>query len=169
MTKEQVVGLAVRLYAVFLLIYGIRTVPGLVRLSEVGQFPLQAWLYIGIYIFLFLVCAVLLWYFPVTIARKILPLDDRKPEEKPVTASDIELIAYSILGLWVLSRAVPDMIYWIMTISALPSEVHTIDVSQRWYAAIVSTGFEMAIGIWFLFGAKGLRGLLRRLKYAGSD
>lgn len=168
MTKEQIVGLAVRLFAIFLFVYGIRSVPSIVRLSDFYVFPIQAWLFIGIYILIFISFSILLWFFPITVARKLLPLEDKKVEEKPATASDVELVAYSILGLWVLSRAVPDMFYWIVAISARPPEFHTFTISHKWYAAIVSTIIELVIGFWFLFGAKGLRGLIRKLRYAGS-
>ena len=81
MTKEQIVALVIRLFSVFLLIYGIRSVAYVVPLNDIQEMPVFAWLWVGLFLLLFISIVLLFWKFPLLIARKILPSDEIKDGE----------------------------------------------------------------------------------------
>ena len=168
MTKEQIVALAVKLFAVFLFIYSFRMVSFIVPINYIEDISASAWVIAGSLVVIFICIVLLLWFFPLLIARKLMPSDEIKEGEAIASIKDLDVIAFSILGLWLLATAVPDMIYWILTWSVILSkELGDAMVTDQVISTIV-TGFELIMGFWLLLGAKGLRGLLRRMRYAGS-
>jgi hypothetical protein len=116
-----------------------------------------------------ILAAILLWFFPLTVAGKLIP--DTKPEELPIALSgtEIETVAFSILGLWILATAIPDIFHW-ATFGYLvkASGVGRAQLTPENIGNIVGTVVELVIGFWLLFGSKGIAGLIRRYRYAGS-
>ena len=168
MTKEQIVALGIKLFAVFLLIYGIRSVAYLLPLSYFNDMSGWSWVMIGVFSFAFCCIALVLWFFPLIISRKLLPADDVKEGETIASIKDIDVIAFSIVGLLVLATAVPDIFYWILMWSVLLSGSLMEGVPANYMINTVVTVFELIIGFWLLLGARGLRGFIRRLRYAGT-
>jgi len=169
MTKEQVFGLAVKLFAIYLLVSGLRSITGVIQIADHASGFAGIWWVAGSYLFVFVCIALLLWFFPVTVARKLLPKDDRKPEEKDISLKDIDIIAYSILGVWLLATTIPDVIYWILVMYTLEHKGLIHYMSHARVANVVATTIQFIIGVWLLLGAKGLRGLIRKLRYAGAS
>lgn len=109
-----------------------------------------------------------MWFFPLTVATKLIP--NVKPEESAAFgAGGIEVVAFSIMGLWVLTTAIRDIFFWITfayrvkNVGLGISELSPEDVGN-----IVATVVELVIGFWLLFGSKGLLGIIRRVRYAGN-
>ena len=71
-----------------------------------------------------------------------------------------------ILGLWVLSTAVPDIFYW-STFVYLAKGIE-FSLTPEHIGNIVVTVIEIIIGVWLVFGAKGLRGLRRLVRISGT-
>lgn len=110
MTPQQIVGLAVRLFAIWLVITAIQAVgtaleiagqPG--AISSVVPYGFAA---------LFLVVAILLWLFPMVVAHKLVPRT-RFEDTVRLPANDLLVVACVVLGLWVIVvRAVPAIAYY---------------------------------------------------------
>lgn len=168
MTKEQIVALGIKLFAVFLLVYGLRSITYIVPVYSMQTIPTVGWIIMAGLAVIFISIVYLLWSFPVLISRKLLPSDDVKEGESPASIKDIDVIAFSILGLWVLISSIPDLGYWFfMWMTVLNDNPEGVVYTQQ----KINTGvtiFEILIGFWLLLGAKGLRGLIRRMRYAGS-
>ena len=112
MHKEQIVGIAVRLFAVFLAIYVLRYASGLIPyLADSSSYKISATFLFLIVLFPIL-AAILLWIFPLTIAAKLIPNIKAKEPTKSLDSGEIELVAFSVLGLWVLTTAIPDIFHW---------------------------------------------------------
>ena len=111
MTAQQVVGLAARLFAIWLAISAIqafglavamRAQPG--AESSPVPFAIAA---------LFVVAACLLWLFPMVVAHKLVPRT-YSSDVLRVPAGEVAVIACVVLGLWVLvGRAIPALAYYI--------------------------------------------------------
>ena len=111
MTPQQIVGLAARLFAIWLLITAIQAVgmaatmaeqPG--ATSSVAPYGFAA---------LFLIVAILLWLFPMVVAHKLVPRT-RFEDTLRLPANDLLVVACVVLGLWVIVvRAVPAIAYYI--------------------------------------------------------
>jgi hypothetical protein len=163
MSASQIVGLGLRLFAVSLVLYVFGNAPA------IWEFNLSAWvssanLAVVIVSILLLVIAVALWFFPLTIAKALLPgrsvnIEGLGPPQ--ITFEQLQALAFSLLGLWILAGAIPKVFYWILMAYHASRPELLLEFRPRDFGSMVATGTEAVLGIWLLFGAKGLRGLLR--------
>ena len=169
MHKEQIVGIAVRLFAIFLFIYTLRYASGLLPLAAAPPPNNVSFLFIFVLALFPILAAVLLWFFPLSVAAKIIPNIKAKDKAAPLSAPDIEIVAFSVMGLWVLTTAIPDTIYWVTFAFRLKNiDVGTLQLSPENIGSMASTVVELVIGFWLLFGSRGILGLIRRARYAGK-
>lgn len=169
MTKEQIFGLAVKLFAIFLFVYGLRSLTGVIQIADTASGYSGIWWVAAGYLFIFVSLALLLWFFPVSVARRILPKDDRKVGEADFSLNDIDVVAYSILGVWLLATTIPDVIYWLLVLATLEHKGLIPYMTHTRIASVIATLIQFGIGVWLMLGAKGLRGLIRKLRYAGAS
>ena len=167
MTKGQIVGLAVKLFAIFLFVYSLQKLVNVLPwFSPDVTISWIAITYAVCYgLALVLICLVL-WFFPLTVAKELIPFESGQPTT--LSQDSILSIAFVILGLWVLSTAIPDMVYWSIVISqsremGLSWQDAAADVKGNTYATIL----EIIIGLWLLLGAKGLKNILLAVRALG--
>lgn len=167
MTKEQIVGLAVRLFAVFLVIYVVRHASALIPLlDESSRYRVGA-IYLTFIVLLPLAAAALLWRLPLTVAAALIPKVSTKKGPKPISSADVEPVAFAILGIWVLATAVTDVVYWTTFVYLLNSaSTEKLIFDPQDLANIVATAIELAIGLWLLFGSRTTIEFLRRARSA---
>jgi hypothetical protein len=164
MSPIQTVAVAVRLFAIWLAIYAARWGPYLYasarRADDVGVAVVT-------------VCAVaitvlavlLLWFFPRTVARTLLPAGDL------ATLSGAQADAWltvgcSLLGLWVLSEAIPALVRHLYV---LFQDARGNVVPDNWGAGTAYILAELAVALWLLLGASGLRRLLSWARNRSTD
>lgn len=156
MSKHQIIALGVRLFAIFLFVLSIDNLMTLLAwLGRDEAINVSAAIYSAIFAtIVFLVC-VLLWFFPMTIAGKLLPAE--QGNAVPVGLEGIAIIGFVLLGLWVLTNAISDAVYWgvMMRVASSYGGWQGLDVGTR--ASIIATGVEILIGLWLVLGARGLR------------
>ncbi len=168
MQKEQIVAIAVRLFAIFLVVYAFRHASSMLPLTNYPPPQNISYIFIASATLPLLLAALLLWIFPLTIAAKLLPRSRRTESAGALSATEIQAVAFSILGLWVLTTAVPDIFYWITYVYVMKNGgVDNSAFSPNLSGRIGATVVELVIGIWLLFGARGLTGLLRLARTAG--
>ncbi len=169
MKLEHIVALAVRLFAIAVAIYALRT-----GISLVPYFYEQEWVgasytYAGLMLTLLLV-SVGLWMFPLTIARGLVAF--REPGEvdvKSASADQIQTIAYSVLGLYLLYHVLSDIVYWGFTLFiTLRNSAIPIELSIEQIGLMIATVVELLFVLFLLLGARGMVTLLRRFRY-GED
>jgi hypothetical protein len=166
MTPHQIVVVGLRLLAVVWLLYMVGQVPLLLAQSIASPDGFSVPLMGAFAVVNLAVCAIL-WSFPATIATKLLPSPKNDVVYENAPASHDWLTLGSILiGVWVLSSAIADTIYW-LAFSAMNrfDPVSALNADAK--AAMVSTAFELAIGAWLVFGAKGLGALLWKIRTGG--
>ncbi|WP_407353290.1 hypothetical protein [Luteimonas sp. R10] len=168
MSREDLVAVASRLFAVFLLVTIARSFPSAAALlSQEGHRPSLALVAI-VLIAGVAICAVL-WFFPLTIARKLLPVMKEPRSETSMSSSAALSVGLTLLGVWVLAYAIPDAIYW-MTRFLL---IHRIDDAHyAWgpeqIASVATTVAEIALAAWLIFGSSGIRRLIYKCRYGVS-
>ena len=102
-----------------------------------------------------LLIAIGLWFFPLTVASKL--ISGKTTTEYPAISLDqIQSVGASLLGLWVLSSAVPNLGYYAIAIFATGATVES-----GAFATIVRLTIEVVIGLWLLFGARGIFGIVQ--------
>jgi hypothetical protein len=114
------------------------------------------------------ICAVL-WFFPVTIASRLLPSYSQPPDaENHPRWNEWQTLGVVCIGLWALSRAIPDLVYWVTFMGVSfenDSPVGELAPDQK--ASLTSTLAEIAIGLWLVFGAKGMAAVVFKIRTAG--
>ena len=113
MRKEEIIGLAVRLFALYIAISTLGNIGNLIAFSKMGATRDISLGFLIPSIVVPLVVAGLLWLVPLIVARKLLPRTTEKPQESPATPAEYQVIAFSVLGVWVLAQYVPTVFYWL--------------------------------------------------------
>lgn len=168
MRKEQIVGIAVRLFAIFLALYTVRYASFLFPRATLPPPNNVSFLFIFVLALFPILAALLLWFFPLTVAAKIIP--DIKAKEKVASlgAAEIEVVAFSVMGLWVLTGAIPGTLNWVTFFAIWLANygAGTLELSPDNIANIIDTIVELIIGFWLLLGSRGLLGIIRHLRQA---
>lgn len=167
-TREDVIAVASRLFALFLFVLVLRALAQSASTLFGGEWDLP-WLLLGLSLHaLTLAVAAFLWFFPLTIARKLLPVARDSGTVPLAQTPNLQALAFSVLGAWVLASALSDALYWVVFFAY--SERAGVDyaLSAQHVAGVVAALAEVLIGIYLLLGSKGLAGLIQRFRHAGS-
>jgi hypothetical protein len=161
MSPHQVVAVAARLFAVWLVIH----LPGQVY----GFFAQDAKLadstlrVVAVCVALVEVLVILvLWLFPHMIARRLLG----SPSVETVTPSPADTwlrMGCALLGLWLLATSLPALLLDTYALSLLQ---YGDDTSSLWHSVLYYIA-EVAIGVWLILGAAGFRQVVWWARNAG--
>jgi hypothetical protein len=148
MSPHQTIAVAVRLFAVWLAAYALQTASATFLDGRVATKGLVVAGIIGI---LTLLVAVLLWFFPLTTAKKLLsvPAENSASKESPDTWL---AMGCALIGLWLLATAIPhivrDSLY-------LYSSNSGYDDSVEYKHWLVYRFVEIVIAVWLIVGTGG--------------
>ncbi|CAN7195846.1 hypothetical protein [Polaromonas sp. LjRoot131] len=112
MTPQQLVGLGVRLFAIWLGIASVAywvSIPAALAANNLGKTPGIVSYAIGV---AYVAAALLFWFFPMAIAHKLLP---RTHYQNSLSAEPHELakVGSALLGLWLITKAAPTLVWLI--------------------------------------------------------
>lgn len=174
MSREDWVAIAARLLAIYLLVGMVRGVIELVQLmGSDGGMQFAAWQ--GATVFLQLLVASVLWFFPLTVARNLLPAMSEPRSESSISPSLALSLGLTLIGAWFVINALTDTAYWISFYLQLKassaaegfSSVRLFQSPDR-TASVITTGVELVVGLALILGASGLQRLIFRMRY-GKD
>lgn len=139
--------------------------------SPIGYFSIEPWLAL-IYLSplaLLLILAGFLWVRADFIAAKIVGGRDEKMA--PVSANqDAQQLAFSVLGAYVLTVALPRLSQLLVRAWNVSSQDAIFQRDWTGFAPnLVYTFVEIAMGLYLLFGARGLTALLADVRNLGRD
>lgn len=166
---------------------GIRLV-GIVSIFEILQFfafsyrSLQQWMYVnpgesvvswlilyGIIGLIFIVVCFFLIRFPITCSRWLLPKVESAEPIFNGSIDDLRIAAFTVIGVYILSRAVPDLFYNASMLLHIKGEgmmsPYDISAKKEYVIQALITVLEVGIGLYLCLQAKGLNNLL--LKFRG--
>ncbi|MES9971576.1 MAG: hypothetical protein ABW092_16205 [Candidatus Thiodiazotropha sp.] len=167
MSKEEITAIAVRLFAIALAIYGLNNLPGMIAYFDQEQIQGAVYAFTGI-IVLILIIALLLWYFPVFIAAKIIPKSSQSNTATQWNREELLSTGIIIIGIYFLFYVVSDIIYWFYIWKySISFEGTPIEMNTHQLASIFATVGELFIVIMILFGSKGIANFITKLRYAG--
>ena len=173
-----------------ILALGIRLV-GIAAIFQLLQFfgysatSIQQWLYshpgesftwlISVYgaiCIVFAIMCFLLIKFPITVSRWLLP---KTTNDEPVfngSIDDLRIAAFTVMGVYILSWAVPDLFYNAGTLLQLNDErmmgLYNPDDKNALILDEIITIMEISIGLYLCLQAKGLNNLLLKLRGLGA-
>jgi len=168
-SREDFVAISARLFSIYLLFYLISRAPTAIHaVSQSDDFGLMA---MSVLVFaLLLILTALLWVFPLTVARKLLPVM-REPRSEPALDSSVALsIGITLIGLWFLANAIIDSAYWLtLIIRASRTDEIPFEWSHEQIANMVATGVELLVSLLFILGSSGIKHLIYRFRYGAAD
>jgi hypothetical protein len=157
------------MFSVFLLITAARYIPSTIALYSQAELR-PSWILIGLITTTVVAVCAYLWFFPLTVARLLLPVMREPRSETSLSGSMAFSVGLTLLGVWVLAYALPDAVYW-GTLFLLTRQIDDVYFSwtEEQIASIVSTGAELALAIWLIFGSTGIKRLILRFRYGPSQ
>lgn len=167
MTNAQLVALGVRLFCIWLAVYLLRHAPALWALNTREMPDPGAAGAVIIVTIVLAAITVALWLFPLAVARKLLPkatLD----QPTPLPIDQVQSAAFCLLGLWLLTEAIPKMVYAAVMVYQSTRPNAAVELQPHNYAGMAQMLIEFGIGLWLLCGAKGLLGIIRWARTAGT-
>ena len=170
MSREDFVAVGSRLFAVYLLLTSIRSAPEIFQVLWRADDMTSVYLY-GLTIAIVLLVVAFLWFFPLTIARKLLPAM-KEPRSEETMDSHVALsVGITLIGLWVLAYGIVGAVYWIKLFLGLRREIDTGDYvwPPEHKAAMVATAVQLVVAALFILGSSGIRKLIYRLRYGKAD
>ena len=156
MTPQQFVGMAVRLFALWLVFSGIQMVAtGINANNQPGLEATSAYFIWAAVIFLL---ALGLWFFPMVVAHKLVPRTKFENVLR-VPASQATAVACVILGLWLfVEHVVPALAYYSsLAITLRANNISLATSAEFAIARLGAVAIEFAVAAILCFGARTRR------------
>lgn len=168
MSREDVVAVAVRLFSIYVLFNILRNVPSAAQLLAGPGGKAWTSIYAAVLAGGVLLC-VLLWFFPLSVAKRLLPVM-REPRSEEVIGAPIALsLGLVLIGIWLLAYSVADASYWLTLIirskQITDATATPVEWSHEQVAGIVATLIQSALSVWLILGNSGLRRLIYKYRY----
>ena len=167
-SREDYLAVGIRLFTLWLILMLIQQVPILINQFTNGTLNSAAttgYLLVSV----FSVCLVLwLWLFPLSIARKFLPVMSEPRSDQGMGADIALTVGITLIGMWAFVDAVISGVYYLaFYIQAQPlMEQGMIPPDNRPYYWM--TAVQFALGLVLMLGASGIKTALVRFRYAGA-
>lgn len=167
MTPHQALALGVRLFAVWYALVLVRElVVFLTSWRPRDDFSALVLVIVGIALSVgFLV---LLWRFPKSIARGLLP----EATGAPTQSSSYELwftLGTALIGLWFVASSITPILRNLSVMYVFPPELVNSENLRSLREGIFYYSADLVLGLCLIFGASGIRKLVWRVRNVGSD
>jgi hypothetical protein len=169
MSKAQLLAIVIRFIAIYLVLEALTFIPMFVGMGEM-RFLIDGSLnYVALIMLAVLLLLVILFLKPLPIAKLIMPGDANEKLDWNLNINDIQAVAFSVLGLYLVANSLTDLAYWIYFLTQLLQEHPGSELTIEQKANIVELIIEFVVGLYLLFGSSGLQGLLIRFRRLGTD
>lgn len=163
MTPHQALTVAVRLFAIVVALYVLREMAAFF-IADRGRSE-DSWELGVVFSVLTLALVGVLWFFPRSIARNLLPVSSETPA--PPAHPDAWIgVGVSLIGLWLIVDAVPALMRNLLLMYLFRSE-RAMDMSGL-RDGLLYYALEFIVGVALLFRANGIKRLILWARYAGS-
>jgi hypothetical protein len=156
MSPHQTIAVAVRLFALWVLIYVGRMLPSLYHEATNADDSSNMLLAIAVGSIAVLFFVLYLWFFPRTVARGLLDVRTMAAEDKG-TPDTWFAVGCSLLGLWLIVPALSSVGYNLLVLYAAQRNpaLNASEMRFGWSYYCI----EIVLGVWLLLGARGARRL----------
>lgn len=168
-------GLAVRLFAICLIAFAVYNLAGLISsyfsASEFGPYSVISLPLLLVAVVLPMLISILLWFFPLSVAYKLLGSEDR--EFEPINPKSLLTILIASIGLFFLYKALMDGVFWLSfyfgystggSYMETPMEVPFFTaIGASGKATIISTIIELVFALILTLRCKSIAKLMARI------
>jgi hypothetical protein len=150
MTPQQLIGIAVRLFAAWLVMNSVAylvAIPS--QLSSMQGMPSGSAALSYALAALYLLAAVLLWFFPMVVAHRI--LHENRLE---VRAQELARVGCALFGLWIFAKSLPSLAWFFFRaylVVGSASSFSALDPQGRLDIAVAL--FQVALGAFIIWKA----------------
>ena len=164
MSREDILTVALRLFAIYLVIGALQLV-GQASATDINLPTGSLIVAIILSIVFPLLIAVLLWLLPLRIAAILLPgINQQHTALSTGTVPALE-IGCILIGLWLLASSLSDSTYWVITlIAALNNEWGLQIIPMQDLASMAAALMQLGLSAWLLLGYRGILKFVRRLR-----
>ncbi len=168
MTKKEIISLSLKLAGIYCLIMAIShfcyAIPSLVILGRRGFWSMLLLLSLTPFVLLLLFGAYLI--FSSKLPSKMASSMIQEEKTTCFTFQDIQVLAFSIIGVWLISCAIPYFIYATVRIVEHSTSQQSVPVfrDSNIISQIVTAVLKLALGIYLFSGSKGLAKLWQKLQ-----
>ncbi len=174
MEKEEMAYIGCRLLALYYIVnalYAITTFTLFFTSWKRAQvkltFPEASMVYYQLAPFVFYVIAgCVLWFGAGKIVNTLLPGSNIDNGLRSMTAFQVQSVIFSAIGILVLSLTIPDIVGALYTMTQWQNISTFSQVSLEFKTQAVELVIRMFVGVFLLFGSKGLSSLLVRVRAA---
>ena len=167
MTKREIAALAVKCLAIYAIVLAISQLSFVVSFTQ-GEWGLGRAFTLIIAFLPFVLLAMyglILWLDADRLASRMAADDDGRTLATRASGAEIHAIAFSVVGLLVLTRAVPRLCMILISLVARGAETSwAASMTTHMWTQIGQFAVELALGLWLLFGAQGLVRLVRKIR-----
>lgn len=176
MTIKNLAGLSCKVLAVYTLVLALQSLNyfAILPVSIMENFPSGVTTLLVMVAFipsiLLLTLAAILWFRADRFAGHMAPDKNTSGEKTAVSGEDVQVIAFSVVGVLVLAGAVPELFQFVSNLVLQRSlQDHSLSETVSVYTVSRAIGLavRLVIGFWLLLGARGLAGLFNTLREAG--
>lgn len=155
-------GLAVRLFAIWLFISGVVRIIDFIELNLGGTAYSMPSFVSMIIMLIPLIAAIYLWYFPLTVAQKLLGNEDR--EFEPVNPKSLLTIFVASIGLFFLYQALMGFIFW-LEFYVVPSNESSplVIMFADDKVGVLTTFVELIVALLLVVKCRSIAGLMARI------
>jgi hypothetical protein len=109
--------------------------------------------------------SVALWFFPRAVARKLIAPSDQEPLV-PASPDSWLAVGCTLIGVWLFASSLPALVRRLLVIHFSDGMVDSSPDKGVWMFYYL---VQIAISLWLIFGAKGLKNLIRWARDAGKN
>ena len=169
MSREDIIAIAVRLFAIFLAILELRTIAQVVALLSTNTFVPGGLVVLVIVLLGMLAISALLWFFPLTVARKLLPVMKEPRSEIAMGAATAFPLALAVMGIWLFANAIVDVAYWLVLFAQVRgADMPGVELTPSQWSSVAATVVRLLLSLWLIFGNAGIRRLIARARHGGA-
>lgn len=164
MSREDILTVALRLFAIYLVIGALQLV-GQASATDINLPTGSLIAVITLSIIFPLLIAALLWLLPLHIAAILLPSIDPRPTALSTQTVPALEIGCILIGLWLLASSLSDTTYWVVTlIAALNNEWGLRIIPMQDLASMAATLLQLGLSVWLLLGYRGILRFVRCMR-----
>lgn len=160
----SILCIVIRLGAVVLAVSTLASALSMALMIRQGTSPIDLWALIGLFVAI-LAIAFLLWLYPGPLARLCSARSAGQVFESPIAARDLQWIALSVLGMYFVVAGLIGFVHFEANLFV----ADTIIDREKRIEDFVQTGLywllQIVVGVALVFGARGLTGLLHRIRH----
>lgn len=169
MNREDYIAVACRLFAIYLLVLALQFAASAYAMNaqQPGAAPIVM---MAAVVGVMVLVAAGLWLFPLSIARALLPVMKDRDASQPLTAPIAFGVGLMLVGVWLFAQSLNTLVYFLVLWAKareLDGGMDNFEVHE--IARLVSAAVVFLLSLALMFGSRGIRDTLLRLRYGRSE